>query len=263
MSRATFVPLIMAASLLGAVGLVGDRSQGEEAAMRKGHEGTVASAAALESASFQLVAVHVPWADPRDDGRPPVGSPTTSTATPRPTTTTMTASAETSSPGSSGPASGSGPAPASASSPGAGAGLDGDVPAASVTSAVVCPVQGEVDFIDSWGFPRSGGRDHKGVDMMAAAGTPTVAPVSGVVEHSSNLLGGKAWWLTGDDGHKYYGAHLSADANVGVGWVPAGTVIGYVGSTGNAAGGDPHLHFEVHPGGGDAVNPYSFVAAAC
>jgi peptidoglycan LD-endopeptidase LytH len=258
MRRVTLGPLIVAAaSLMGAVGLVGDRSQGQEAAVDKGHEGPAASAASPETASYQLVAAHVPWADPRDDGRPPVGSPTTSTATPRPTTTTTTASAETSSMGSSGPASATDPS--DAGSIGAG----GDVPAASVTAVAVCPVQGDVSFIDSWGYPRSGGRDHKGVDMMADEGTPTVAPVSGVVKHGFNLLGGRTWWLTGDDGHEYYGAHLSAYDNEGVGWVPAGTVVGYVGDTGNALGGEPHLHFEVHPGGGDAINPYPFVSGAC
>jgi murein DD-endopeptidase MepM/ murein hydrolase activator NlpD len=153
--------------------------------------------------------------------------------------------------------------PASVSPGGGSVGPGGDVPAASVTAVAVCPVQGEVSFIDSWGFPRSGGRDHKGVDMMADAGTPTVAPVSGTVKHGFNLLGGRTWWLTGDDGHEYYGAHLSAYENEGVGWVPAGTVIGHVGDTGNALGGEPHLHFEVHPGGGDAINPYPFVSGAC
>jgi murein DD-endopeptidase MepM/ murein hydrolase activator NlpD len=260
MRRVTFAPLIMAASLAGAVGLVGDRTQGQEVAVSREHDGPVASSAALETASFQLVSMHVPWADPRDDGRPPVGSPTTSTATPSPTTSTTTASAEPSSAGASGPAAdlgadaGAGPGPGS---------LDGDVPAASVTAVVVCPVEGDVSFVDSWGAPRPGGRDHKGVDMMADAGTPTVAPVSGVVRHGFNLLGGQSWWLYGDDGHRYYGAHLSSYENEDVGWVPAGTVIGYVGSTGNAAGGRPHLHFEVHPGGGDAVNPYPFVSSAC
>jgi murein DD-endopeptidase MepM/ murein hydrolase activator NlpD len=127
----------------------------------------------------------------------------------------------------------------------------------------VCPVQGPVELTDSWGAVLSGGRPHQGVDMMADYGTPTVAPVSGTVEHKENGLGGNTWWLYGDDGNSYYGAHLSAYENVGVGWVAAGTVIGYVGDSGNAAGGSPHLHFEFHPGGGDAVDPYPLVSSVC
>jgi len=127
----------------------------------------------------------------------------------------------------------------------------------------ICPVQGPVEFVDSWGAARSGGRGHQGVDMMAASGTPTVAPVGGTVEHRDSGLGGLSWWLHGDDGNSYYGAHLSGYENQGVGWVAAGTVIGYVGDSGNAAGGSPHLHFELHPGGGEAVDPYPMVASIC
>lgn len=126
----------------------------------------------------------------------------------------------------------------------------------------LCPVKGEVHFSDTWGAARSGGRTHKGTDMMAATGTPTVAPVSGEVVHKQSSLGGLTWYVYGDDGNTYYGAHLSAYENVGAGWVAVGTVIGYVGDSGNAAG-TPHLHFEFHPGGGAPVNPYSRLVAAC
>jgi peptidoglycan LD-endopeptidase LytH len=126
-----------------------------------------------------------------------------------------------------------------------------------------CPVQGPVSFTDSWGAPRSGGRTHKGTDMMAAAGTPTVAPVSGRVEHRGSSLGGFSWWVYGDDGNEYYGTHLSAYENVGAGHVERGTVIGYVGSSGNASASAPHLHFEFHPGGGAAINPYPRLVEVC
>jgi peptidoglycan LD-endopeptidase LytH len=127
----------------------------------------------------------------------------------------------------------------------------------------LCPVQGAVAFVDSWGNPRSGGRSHRGVDMMASRGTPVVAPVSGSVSHRGNSIGGLSFHLDGDDGNYYYGTHLDGYANENAGHVQAGTVIGYVGDTGNARG-NPHLHFEIHPGGrGNAINPYPTVRAAC
>ncbi|HEX5947699.1 MAG TPA: M23 family metallopeptidase [Acidimicrobiales bacterium] len=133
--------------------------------------------------------------------------------------------------------------------------------ATSSGGGIVCPVAGSVQFTDSWGAARSGGRSHKGTDMMAASGTPTVAPVSGTVEHRSSSLGGLSWYVHGDDGTTYYGTHLSGYESQGAGWVAAGTVIGYVGQSGNA--GSPHLHFEIQPGGGESINPYPTVAAAC
>jgi murein DD-endopeptidase MepM/ murein hydrolase activator NlpD len=126
-----------------------------------------------------------------------------------------------------------------------------------------CPVDGPVEFTDTWGAARSGGRTHKGVDMMADHGTPTVAPVSGEVQHRGSSLGGLSWYVYGDNGNMYYGTHLQAYANQGAGWVEAGTVIGYVGSSGNASASGPHLHFEIHPGGGAPVNPYPATADAC
>jgi murein DD-endopeptidase MepM/ murein hydrolase activator NlpD len=98
--------------------------------------------------------------------------------------------------------------------------------------------------------------------MLANAGIPTVAPVSGEVQHKESGLGGLTWYVYGDNGHTYYGAHLSAYENVGAGRVSAGTVIGYVGDSGNAAGTN-HLHFEYQPGGGSSVNPYAMLDRAC
>ncbi|HEY8523703.1 MAG TPA: M23 family metallopeptidase [Acidimicrobiales bacterium] len=127
-----------------------------------------------------------------------------------------------------------------------------------------CPVQGGgLNFIDSWGAARSGGRSHQGTDMMADYGTPTVAPVSGEVEHRSTSLGGLSWYVYGDDGNTYYGTHLQGYENVGAGHVERGTVIGYVGASGNAPDNAPHLHFEFHPGGGSAVNAYPRLVEAC
>jgi peptidoglycan LD-endopeptidase LytH len=127
-----------------------------------------------------------------------------------------------------------------------------------------CPVQGGgLNFTDTWGAARSGGRTHQGTDMMANRGTPTVAPVGGTVEHRESSLGGMSWYVYGDDGNTYYGTHLDSYENVGAGHVNAGTVIGYVGTSGNAPDDAPHLHFEYQPGGGSSVNPYSRLVAAC
>ncbi|MCX6521733.1 MAG: peptidoglycan DD-metalloendopeptidase family protein [Actinobacteria bacterium] len=125
----------------------------------------------------------------------------------------------------------------------------------------VCPVQGPVGFGDTWGAPRSGGRSHQGVDMIANRGVPLVAVVDGFAQSKVNTLGGNTVQLAGADGNKYYYAHLDSWATLGQ--VTAGTVIGYVGDTGNAKFSTPHLHFEIHPGGGAAVNPYATVRNHC
>lgn len=125
-----------------------------------------------------------------------------------------------------------------------------------------CPVFGDHNFIDSWGFPRSGGRRHKGVDILADIGTPIQAPVSGRVEFRSNRVGGRSFHLWDDKGNYFYGTHLSAYGDT-EGDVLAGQVIGYVGDDGNAAG-IPHLHFEIHAGGrGNQINPYIDSASVC
>ena len=126
----------------------------------------------------------------------------------------------------------------------------------------VCPVQGPHSFSNDWGAPRSGGRSHKGNDILAPRGTPVVANVAGTWSKNTSNLGGLSYFLHGKDGHTYFGAHLDSYAGGG-GAVAAGQVIGYVGTTGDARGGPPHLHFEFHPGGGAAVNPYPTLVKYC
>lgn len=130
----------------------------------------------------------------------------------------------------------------------------------------ICPfTPGHTSFIDSWGFPRSGGRTHKGTDMFAAWNEPMRAVANGRVSVQNYGLGGKTIWLTADNGVAYYYAHLS-DWNVSNGQrVSQGNTVGFNGDSGNARGGSPHLHFEIHPGGrgSAATNPYPTLAAAC
>jgi peptidoglycan LD-endopeptidase LytH len=126
----------------------------------------------------------------------------------------------------------------------------------------VCPVRGAVSFVDSWGAPRSGGRHHEGVDMMAVRGTPNVAIVAGTITQKSGTLSGYGVYLHGDDGNSYWYFHLDHYEG-GPRRVAQGEVIGYTGNTGNADGGATHTHFEYHPGGGAAVNPYPIVRPIC
>ncbi|MEA2828496.1 MAG: hypothetical protein QOG43_2935 [Actinomycetota bacterium] len=133
--------------------------------------------------------------------------------------------------------------------------------------AIVCPVAGPTTFTNTWLAPRSGGRQHKGVDMFADEGTPVVAPVAGQVEFADDSLGGLAFHLWGDDGDYFYGAHLSSYAGTSRD-VAAGEVIGHVGHTGNADETAPHLHFEVHPNRTrgripNPVDPTPAVTRAC
>lgn len=124
----------------------------------------------------------------------------------------------------------------------------------------VCPVPGAT-FFNDWGFPRSGGRSHSGNDMFAPRGTAVRAPVAGRVEIATGAMGGKQFRLTAPDGTLYFGSHMHSFGATGQ--VAAGTVIGTVGDSGNALGSRPHLHFEVHPGGRSAANPFPLLRASC
>ncbi len=137
-----------------------------------------------------------------------------------------------------------------------------------VIRGFVFPVAEPYSFVDSWGFPRMTGTEyehgHQGTDIMAPFGTPLYATERGIVTRMGNdVLGGQKLWLKGESGTYYYYAHLQAfvEGVVEGALVEAGDVVGFVGDTGNARGGAPHLHFQVHPGGGQAVNPYGLLRA--
>ncbi len=129
---------------------------------------------------------------------------------------------------------------------------------------VVFPIAGEyAPVTDSFGFPRMSGTPdehwHEGIDLFAERGTPLVAAERGVIAKlGSGRLGGLKFWLKGESGTEWYYAHLDSFApglaNGQV--VEAGELVGYVGNTGNAVGTPPHLHMQVHPDGGRAVNPF-------
>ncbi len=100
--------------------------------------------------------------------------------------------------------------------------------------------------------------------MFTAAGSPLVAVTRGSVFFQGDPLGGNAAYVNGNDGNTYYYAHLN-DYVGGARTVSAGELIGHAGSTGNADGGAPHLHFEIRVGGpnGTQIDPYPTLSAHC
>jgi hypothetical protein len=116
------------------------------------------------------------------------------------------------------------------------------------------PVAGMAKYSDDFLTPRLTPVPHlhQGTDVFADFGTPIVASGPGrVTQRDDAPVGGLEMWVAGDDGVNYYYAHLLSFADTAqVGrTVTAGTVLGYVGNTGDASGGPPHLHFEIHPPG--------------
>lgn len=135
-----------------------------------------------------------------------------------------------------------------------------------ITDGKTCPVNAATSFSDTWGAPRSGGRAHKGVDMMAVRNAPLVAIESGTVTRtSSSTLGGISIYFTGESGNRYYYAHLEALAPgiSGGTSVNVGDLVGFNGSSGNSPDWLPHLHFQYAPSESDWVNPYPLVKALC
>jgi peptidoglycan LD-endopeptidase LytH len=129
---------------------------------------------------------------------------------------------------------------------------------------MTCPIGQPNGFIDSWGFPRSGGRRHQGVDMFAAFGMPLLAAADGTITRVfQSSLGGLSVDLVDGLGHRYYYAHLSAAYVVAGQQVRVGQLVGANGNSGNARSTPPHLHWQFHPGSGGPVNPFPLAAALC
>ncbi len=127
-----------------------------------------------------------------------------------------------------------------------------------------CMVGSNHAFTDTWGAARSGGRRHKGVDVFAPWGSPAYAVTDGRISNiHQGGNGGKMVYLRGNDGNEYFYSHMSSYASSVGDRVKAGEIIAYVGDTGNARGGSPHIHFEVHPGGGAPINPTPFAHRVC
>ncbi|HEX9425937.1 MAG TPA: M23 family metallopeptidase [Pyrinomonadaceae bacterium] len=111
---------------------------------------------------------------------------------------------------------------------------------------------------NTWHAPRDGGRLHEGQDIFAPRGTPVLSATEGYVANvGENSLGGQTVSVIGAGGRVYYYAHLDAYAPyLAEGeYVTTQTLLGYVGTTGNAAGTPPHLHFGVYQPARGAMDP--------
>ena len=117
-------------------------------------------------------------------------------------------------------------------------------------------------FTNSWGNPRSDGRRHEGIDILAPKDTPVLSTTRGIVTQvGTNRLGGQVVWILGPGLERHYYAHLNRYADFREGdRVEAGDVIGYAGNSGNARGGPVHLHYGIYAHGG-AQNPYPRLVA--
>ncbi len=185
----------------------------------------------------------------------PTASPTKST-TPRPTKSSTPRPTPTPTPTTTWPATTYSPMPTT-------------TPSAEILArfpGAVFPVVGSYTYTDTFGAYRADmpNHQHEGDDIFAAKGTPVVAVLDGTITGlSTTTIGGNNIHLTDARGDYFYYAHLVRFAT-GLeqgDHVIAGQTIGYVGNTGDAATTPPHLHFEIHPDGGLAVDPTPYLDA--
>ena len=154
-------------------------------------------------------------------------------------------------------------------------------PAAAPPPKIIFPVIGRVSYSDDFGAARAQG-GHPGNDILAARKALVVAAEPGrVVFWTTSANAGCMLYLYGQSGTTYQYIHLNNDLTrrndnrgscvAGVAYaaglrdgdeVGAGELIGYVSDSGDADGRHPHLHFELHPGGGQAISPYPWLLGA-
>jgi peptidoglycan LD-endopeptidase LytH len=115
--------------------------------------------------------------------------------------------------------------------------------------------------VNTWGGQRSEGRKHEGVDIFAPLGTPIYSATDGIIiVKGKNRLGGNTVTVWGAGDRRYYYAHLSKYANINQGQIiTRGTLLGFVGISGNARGTPPHLHFGVYEKNWQAKNPFAML----
>ena len=137
--------------------------------------------------------------------------------------------------------------------------------AAPTISISVFPVQGVCSYENTWHAPRGTNRLHLGVDIIAKEGNLLYAVADGTITKmystATDKLAGNGVRLTRADGTYFFYGHMQRVADgIGIGVrVKAGQVLGYLGKTGGTT--TPHLHLEVHPFGGEAIDPTPVVAA--
>jgi hypothetical protein len=154
-------------------------------------------------------------------------------------------------------------------------------PKAGAVPTLLFPVAGATTYQDDFGQPRAGGT-HQGNDLLAVKKTPVIAVESGSVKFwTTSASAGCMLYLYGDSGTMYEYIHLNNDVTMkndnrgkcvaGMSYakglkdgqkVTAGQQIGYVGDSGDANGIASHLHFELHPKGGAAVDPFPYLQSA-
>jgi murein DD-endopeptidase MepM/ murein hydrolase activator NlpD len=132
---------------------------------------------------------------------------------------------------------------------------------AAVRGSTACPVP-NATFTDTWGAPRSGGRSHRGTDLMAPYGSRVYAVAAGTVRTAYSSAGGVSLYLRADNGETYFYAHNASNTVRDGQRVRAGDLVARVGTSGNAPDGAPHVHFERQVGG-SSVNPYAFLRRIC